>query len=174
MTANVAASVRARLTALAQSRGEVVDRIFLRYAIERLLARMARSPYADAFVLKGAMLFAIWAERPYRSTGDLDLLGSGDPAPDRIAAMFRAMCAIPIDEDGVVFDGGAVAVTPMREDADYPALTSTSSPRSRARGCGSTSTLASATQSRPRRSSSNTPHCSRRHRRLCGPIRRKQ
>lgn len=43
MAANIAASVRSRLTALAKQQGDAVDRVFLRYAIERLLYRLARS-----------------------------------------------------------------------------------------------------------------------------------
>ena len=77
MTVNIAASVRTRLTALAKQQGDAVDRVFLRYAIERLLYRLAQSGYRDQFVLKGAMLFSLWAPIPYRSTGDLDLLGHG-------------------------------------------------------------------------------------------------
>jgi hypothetical protein len=77
MTANLAASVRARLTAHAKQQGDAVERVFLRYAIERLLYRLALSGYRDQFVLKEAMLFSLWAAVPYRSTGDLDLLGQG-------------------------------------------------------------------------------------------------
>jgi len=122
---NVAASVRARLTTLAKSRAEVVDRIFLRYAIERLLARLAMSQHSNAFVLKGAMLFAIWAERPYRSTGDLDLLGSGAPDPERIAVVFREICMTAVEDDGVQFDAASVAVAIMRADEQYPGVTVT-------------------------------------------------
>ena len=59
-----------------------------RFAIERLLYRLSLSPHRDQFVLKGAMLFSLWAPTPYRATGDLDLLGYGDAAPERIAAVF--------------------------------------------------------------------------------------
>jgi hypothetical protein len=123
MTTNVAASVRARLTTLAQSRKETVDRVFLRYAIERLLARMAASPYCNTFILKGAMLFAVWADRPFRSTGDLDLLGSGDPDPTLITGVFSSICTTSIDDDGVIFDPASVTVTPMREEEQYPGVT---------------------------------------------------
>ena len=119
MVTPIAASVRARLTNLAKERGEVVDRIFLRYAIERLLYRLAQSGYRDQFVLKGAMLFTLWAPVPYRSTGDLDLLGSGNAAPERIAAIFAAVCAAPVDDDGVVYDAASVRAESIRDDEDY-------------------------------------------------------
>ncbi|MCT2580498.1 MULTISPECIES: nucleotidyl transferase AbiEii/AbiGii toxin family protein [unclassified Mesorhizobium] len=48
---------------------------------------------------KGAMLFNLWSETPYRSTGDLDLLGFGDEDPQRLASAFREICALDV-EDG--------------------------------------------------------------------------
>jgi hypothetical protein len=56
---NLSASVRARLTSRARARGEDVQLVLLRYAIERLLYRLSRSEHADRFVLKGAMLFSL-------------------------------------------------------------------------------------------------------------------
>ncbi|MGE0776250.1 MAG: nucleotidyl transferase AbiEii/AbiGii toxin family protein [Sphingomonadaceae bacterium] len=53
-------------------------RLLVRYGIERLLYRLSRTAARDRFVLKGAMLFAAWADAPLRATGDLDLLGFGD------------------------------------------------------------------------------------------------
>ena len=85
---NVGASVRARLTDYARQRDENAQRVMLRFAIERLIYRLAQSGYRDHFILKGAMLFSLWAPVPYRSTGDLDLLRQGDPAPDRMAAIW--------------------------------------------------------------------------------------
>lgn len=119
MTANIAASVRARLTNIAKAQGDVVDRVFLRYAIERLLYRLSLSAHRDQFVLKGAMLFSLWAPVPYRNTGDLDLLAVGDPAPDRMAAVFRTVCAQPVDDDGLVFDAASVRAESVRDDEDY-------------------------------------------------------
>ncbi len=118
MTTNLAASVRARLTALAKQQGDAVERVFLRYAIERLLYRLALSGYRDQFVLKGAMLFSLWAAVPYRSTGDLDLLGQGDPAPDRMAAIFSTICAAAVDDDGMFYDAASVCAQSVREDED--------------------------------------------------------
>jgi hypothetical protein len=85
---NVGASVRARLTDYARQRDENAQRVMLHFAIERLIYRLAQSGYRDHSILKGAMLFSFWAPLPYRSTGDLDLLGQGDPAPDRMAAIW--------------------------------------------------------------------------------------
>jgi hypothetical protein len=72
-------SVKQRLLNLSAVRGETFNVLLMRYGVERLLYRMSRGPHADAFVLKGAMLFAIWADKPHRPTQDLDLLGFGSP-----------------------------------------------------------------------------------------------
>ena len=66
-------SVKQRLLNLSAVRGETSNVLLMRYGVERLLYRMSKSPHADAFVLKGAMLFAIWADKPHRPTQDLDL-----------------------------------------------------------------------------------------------------
>jgi hypothetical protein len=90
---NMAASVRERLTQQARSRSANVQLVMTRYAIERLLYRLSLSRHREGFVLKGAMLFAVWAHTPYRTTADLDLLGSGDPAPQLLARAIREVCS---------------------------------------------------------------------------------
>jgi hypothetical protein len=57
---NPAASIRARLLALAQSRGQDYQRVLGRYAIERFLFRLGNSTYRDRFAVKGATLFTLW------------------------------------------------------------------------------------------------------------------
>ena len=110
---------RARLTAMARERGNDVQRLLTRYAIERLLYRISVSPYRDRFVLKGAMLFSLWADVPYRMTGDLDLLAAGDPAPEAVAAVFREIAMQPVDDDGVVFLPDTLRVEATRAGEDY-------------------------------------------------------
>ncbi len=119
---NVGASVRARLTDYARQRDENAQLVMLRFAIERLIYRLAQSGYRDHFILKGAMLFSLWASVPYRSTGDLDLLGQGDPAPDRMAGIFKALCELAAPDDGVVYDPGSVRAVSTRDDEDYPGV----------------------------------------------------
>lgn len=86
---NMAASVRSRLTSLAHARGEETEYVLARYALERLLYRLGKSPYAGAFILKGALLFALWEGHPHRATRDLDLLSIGPPDVSRIEPPFR-------------------------------------------------------------------------------------
>lgn len=51
-----AASVKARLMNLSRENGWPFELLVQRYAIERLLHRLAGSQYVDLFVLKGAMV----------------------------------------------------------------------------------------------------------------------
>lgn len=63
---NMGASVRQRLANRARERGETFDIVLTRYALERLLFRLGQSGYRDRFILKGAMLFSLWTDAPYR------------------------------------------------------------------------------------------------------------
>jgi hypothetical protein len=61
---NAGASVKAQLRQLARRRGDDYQLLLLRYANERLLYRLAVSPHASRFVLKGAALFTLWTGSP--------------------------------------------------------------------------------------------------------------
>ena len=117
---NLAASVRQRLRNLADAGGEDLQFVFLRYAVERLLYRLSRSPHADRFVLKGAMLFQLWSRQPYRPTRDLDLLGHGDSSIVALEHVFREVCRQPIDDDDALeFPPETVRAQRIKEDQRY-------------------------------------------------------
>ena len=116
---DVGASVRARLLKLAQERAEDFQLVLTRYANERLLYRLAQSPHAERFVLKGATLFTLWTGRPHRATRDLDLLGFGEPSVDGLRTVFAELLAIDVGDDGVVFHAGELDVGLIREDQEY-------------------------------------------------------
>ena len=100
---NTAASIRARLLALAQSKGEDYQRVLGRYAIERFLYRLGRSPYRDKFALKGATLFTLWTGHTHRPTKDLDLLGRGSSSAIDEVEIQSGRSARFQEEDGIVF-----------------------------------------------------------------------
>lgn len=116
--ARVAASVRARLRNLAE-RGEEFSRVLERYAIERLLFRLASSPYRDRFVLKGAALFMAWSRSPHRPTRDIDLLGFGANDLDTLAATMRAIATLPVVDDGLAFPVEAIQCSPIKVGQRY-------------------------------------------------------
>jgi len=116
---NVAASVRQRLLNLSQTRGADYNAMLTQYAIERFLYRLSKSESADRFVLKGAMLFRVWAADLHRPTKDLDLLGFGDATPEAVAAAVRQIVTTPVPDDGLRFDPTTVTATEIREEQEY-------------------------------------------------------
>lgn len=115
---NIGASVRQRLLNLAHARGQPMELLLTRYALERLLHRLSLSPYRERFVLKGAMLLATWFDEPHRATRDVDLLGFGDAAEDALLGTFRDIMAIEAD-DGVSFDLNGLRIEAIREEVEY-------------------------------------------------------
>jgi hypothetical protein len=89
-----------------------------RYAIERFLYRLGRSPYRDKFALKGATLFTLWTGQTHRPTKDLYLLGRGSSAIGEVETTIRAICEIQ-EDDGIVFDGTSVEGTRIKEEDEY-------------------------------------------------------
>ena len=116
---NTAASIRARLLALAQSKGEDYQRVLGRFAIERFLYRLGRSPYRDKFAIKGATLFTLWTGQTPRPTKDLDLLGRGSSSIEEVEQTIRAICGIHEGEDGITFDIASVEGTTIKGDDEY-------------------------------------------------------
>jgi predicted nucleotidyltransferase component of viral defense system len=119
---NLPASVRQRLLNLSREKKEPFDLILSRYAIERLLYRLANSRYAERFLLKGAMLFSIWTEETYRPTRDVDLLGFGENDTVELEGIFRELCSLPIEPDGLLFHAETVKAERIREEAAYAGI----------------------------------------------------
>lgn len=84
--------------------------------------RLCQSPYADQFVLKGALLLRVWRLSSMRSTRDIDLLGRTSNAPEAIAALFREVCRIAVDDDGLIFDADSLQTAPITGNGEYEAL----------------------------------------------------
>lgn len=115
---NLAASVRQRLTNLAQQRQEPFQYIAEQCALERFLYRLSVSAHADRFLLKGALLFKLWYDQPHRRTRDADLLGFGAPDISALAKCFKEICAIRC-EDGITYDTDSVRAAEIREGMIY-------------------------------------------------------
>jgi 6-phosphofructokinase len=116
---NLAASVRQHLANFARQRNEDFGLLLTKYALERLLFRISQSECQKIFVLKGALLFELWTEQAHRPTRDADFLFDGDNDPSRFETIFKEICALTIDEDGLQFDPASVKAQRIKEDADY-------------------------------------------------------
>lgn len=115
---DLAASVRARLLNVAKAEQSDFNGVLVRYALERLLYRMSRSAHADNFLLKGALLFALWYDMPHRPTRDVDLLGFGPSDLESLRQTFREIVSTDFP-DGIVFDPDTITVQEIRKDAGY-------------------------------------------------------
>ena len=118
MNKDLAASVRARLLNVAKAQGADFNQVLVRFALERILYRLSKSAHADQFLLKGALLFAVWYDMPHRPTRDADLLGFGPSDLESIARTFRDIASVEV-EDGIVFDPATINVEEIRKDAGY-------------------------------------------------------
>jgi len=88
------------------------------YVVERWLARLSHSPYADDFVLKGGMLLASFGTR--RPTIDADALAR-NMASDQasVAQRVAEIASLEDPDDGVEFLPGTVTTAVIRDDALY-------------------------------------------------------
>jgi predicted nucleotidyltransferase component of viral defense system len=116
-----AASIRARLLQRAKAEKSDFDQVLIRFALERILYRLGQSPYADRFLLKGALLFALWYDMPHRPTRDVDLLGFGSTEAYDIKAVFTHIAEMAVD-DGIHFNTAQLRVDDIRKVAAYPGL----------------------------------------------------
>jgi predicted nucleotidyltransferase component of viral defense system len=116
---NLPASVKARLANLAREQREDFQELLSRYGRERLLYRLSISEYQERFILKGALLFAYWTGAPHRPTRDLDLLGYGEPNIAILEKMFRELCAVHVQPDGLVFQPDSVHGERIKDEEKY-------------------------------------------------------
>jgi predicted nucleotidyltransferase component of viral defense system len=119
---NPAASVHARLAQRRTKTGEDYNVLLVRFTLERLLYRLSISKHREQFVLKGAMLFALWEPEMHRATRDLDLLGFGRSTPERLADIFRELCNLEVEADGVDFDSRSVRCEDIRAQDEYAGI----------------------------------------------------
>lgn len=115
---NIGASVRARINNKAKADNVNTQFLLTRYALERMLYRLAVSEHRDSFLLKGALLFDLWYDVPLRPTRDIDLLGFGMAEIPHLIKVFEDLCAIQV-EDGINFESASITAEEIRKDANY-------------------------------------------------------
>ena len=119
---NLPASIHQRLLNLDPKRTYDFTPVLRRYAFERWLYRLGKSPHAEQFVVKGAMLFVLWTGDQSRKTMDLDLGGAGDLTEPMLREAFVAINQLEVEPDGLIFITDAMVVEPIRDQAQFHGL----------------------------------------------------
>jgi predicted nucleotidyltransferase component of viral defense system len=115
----LARSVQVRLARHAKAIGVDPNLVLTRYALERFLYRLSRSPYAEKFVLKGALLLLVWLDETIRPTRDADLLGFGDFSDDALLRIFREICAVDVEPDAMRYASETARIESIRPEDAY-------------------------------------------------------
>jgi predicted nucleotidyltransferase component of viral defense system len=116
---DLSASVRQRLTNHAVNSHEDFQVVLAQYGFERLLYRLSQSAYSRHFTIKGALMFLVWAGEPYRPTRDLDLTARKQHTANELKALFQSLCALRVEDDGLLFVVKSVNAEPIREETEY-------------------------------------------------------
>lgn len=119
---DIAASVRQRLLKKARADNIQFDELLRYYVIERFLYRLSKSRYSEKFILKGALMLAIWESPATRPTSDIDVLGQTENNIEGLETVFREVCDQPVKPDGLVFDAEAVSGEIITEQVAYPGV----------------------------------------------------
>lgn len=115
----LAQSIQTRLLRHARTVGVDPNLVLTRFAAERLLYRLSRSPHAERFVLKGAFLLLVWLGETIRPTRDVDLLGFGNLADEELARIFREVCSTAVDPDAMVYLPDSIRIAAIRPEDRY-------------------------------------------------------
>ena len=118
-TKNIAASVHQRLLNKSRESSRPFNELLQHFAIERFIYRLSKSPHADRFILKGALMFAAWIGSMSRPTMDIDLLGKIENSLELIRTVIKDACTMEVENDGIVFHKDTVTAARITEDADY-------------------------------------------------------
>ena len=118
-TRNLTASIHQRLKNKADSISRPFNELLQRFIIERFIYRLSKSPHAEKFILKGALMFAVWSGSYTRPTRDIDLLGKTDNDLKAITVIMRDVCKIGVEADGLEFIAETLTANRITEDAKY-------------------------------------------------------
>jgi hypothetical protein len=86
---------------------------------DELLKAARRGVPARSHPVRRRTLFQLWTAAPHRATQDLDLLGTGDNSVERLAAAIKAICKVPVPDDGLSFDPETMSADRIKEGEDY-------------------------------------------------------
>lgn len=107
-------AVSDKLRSAAKNTGEDTRVLQMRFAQERLLARLQSGKYRNRFLLKGGLMFSCKTTPSTRPTDDVDLHDGSGLGLQNIAKAVHESAAESLG-DGIVYDLSSFKVTPIRE-----------------------------------------------------------
>ena len=106
---NSIASIKSRLTNIAQKEKQTYQLILIRYFTERLIYRLSISPFKSHFCLKGGALLYAFEQESSRPTMDLDFLGVHITNEQlQLKTVFQTISQIACEADCVIFLSDAI------------------------------------------------------------------
>jgi predicted nucleotidyltransferase component of viral defense system len=117
---NSIASIKSRLTNIAQKEKQTYQLILIRYFTERLIYRLSISDFKNHFCLKGGALLYAFEQETSRPTMDLDLLGvhiSNEQL--KLKTVFQTISQIACEADGVIFLSDAITTSELQKEGRY-------------------------------------------------------
>jgi hypothetical protein len=117
--AGLVQSIQDRLVRHAKTRDVEAELVFTRFAVERFLYRLSRSQHAERFILKGALMLLVWFGETIRPTRDADLLGFGDLSDASLVSVFREVCAMEVEPDGMAYLADTIQIGAIRPEDTY-------------------------------------------------------
>ena len=116
---NISASVHTKLVQYAHKNGQNPELIFTKYALERFLYRLSKSDYQSIFILKGAALLDVWKPQDYRSTRDVDFLGTEVLSSGDLKITIGEICSAKVPDDGLIFKIDDMEIMEIRKPSNY-------------------------------------------------------
>lgn len=108
------------LQRIAREQGRAVQELLTLYLLERFLARLVESSYADSFVLKGGVLLAGYGLR--RPTRDVDMQAIDFVLDEEHCRQVLAEVTATAADDGVVLDAIPTRIEQIRDEEQYSGL----------------------------------------------------
>ena len=109
--------LKGQIRSFAAQRNLQPQEVLQMFMFERVLERLAKSPYKDNFVLKGGLLISSMFGVEGRTTMDMDTTVTGiDMKEDEIQRIITEILSIDVG-DGIKFE--FTKIEPIREDDDY-------------------------------------------------------
>jgi predicted nucleotidyltransferase component of viral defense system len=105
------------LQKVARQQGRAVQELLTLYTLERFLARLVLSSFADSFVLKGGVLLAGYGLR--RATRDVDVQAIDFVLDEKHCRKVVAAVAAVGAGDGIVFEAVPMRIEQIRDEGEY-------------------------------------------------------